>query len=354
MKIWAVCKDPGGTAGMLPVVNELRGRGHEVQLIVNGWAAANVSESAWVVKSDAVSTLIATEGTPDLLLTSTCTTGGTGMWLINWLKGSCPTVALQDIWGGALVTDYWRDSRLHPDHVLVNDRVGEEILLRAWPEIEPEQIHVVGWPAMDRYAGFDVVGTRATVREALGLDSFDPVALFLGGGVTTGGTFSSVVRALNRVPGHFQLIARPHPRMYMDYAVEGAEWDAACSLFHSGRLIVDGPSSIDEAVAASDFVIGDSSTALIASSIMHIPGISVMYPELGARMYREAYRGLIPRFPLTELGCVIEVRDFPSLCRAIELAYSTGHLGLEAAQEMAWSGVGGAAKLAADAIEGIA
>ena len=43
MLIWAYCKDPGGTAGMLPVVRELRSRGAVVRLFAEG-AALQICE----------------------------------------------------------------------------------------------------------------------------------------------------------------------------------------------------------------------------------------------------------------------------------------------------------------------
>jgi hypothetical protein len=355
VRIWAVCKDPGGTAGILPVVAELRSRGHEVQLIVNGWAAENVEEGSWKIESDAVATLVTgKEPMPDLLLTSTCSNGGTGMWLINWLKGACPTVALQDIWGGNLVKEYWRNPRVHPDHVLVNDSVGEDILLRAWPEIEYDQIHVVGWPALDRYQGFDVSSERARVRAEHGLDDGSPVVLFLGSGTNTSETFRCVVRALNRVRGHFQLIARPHPRMRTDFRSEVTDWDAVCSGYDSELLLHTSPESIDDAIVASDLVIGSASTALIQASVMRIPGISVMHPGFELKAYREACRGLVRRFPLVDLACVHEARDFPRLCGLLEEFQEGADLGLKGAQDAAWSGVGGAARVAVDTIEAIA
>jgi len=37
--VWVVCKDPGGTAGALPVVEELRRRRLRVLTITDGWAS---------------------------------------------------------------------------------------------------------------------------------------------------------------------------------------------------------------------------------------------------------------------------------------------------------------------------
>lgn len=352
MKIWAVCKDSGGTNGILPVVAELRRRGHTVDVIVNGWAEQSGIDG-FHLDPDEIDEALRIRTPPQLLLTSTCSSGGTGMFLLERMRGLCPTIALQDIWAGALCGVEWSDLRYRPDHILSNDIIGSGIMMRAWPDFPLENIHEVGFPAMDRYANFDVAGTRQRVREEHDLDSLYPVILFLGGGNTTGGTLAAVVHCLNMLRMPVTLIVRPHPHMLTDFVGEFPVWDAALAAFRHGTLVVEGPKEIDDAIAASELVIADASTAQIKASIMRIPTISVLYDELGMREYLRSYGGLVPEFPLVTLGCAAKAAHTAQLMSLLAGFLKHDGLHLRTAQERVFANVGHAAECAADAIEQI-
>lgn len=307
---------------------------------------------ALVVEADEIDTVMSLPS-PDALLTSTCSKGGTGMQLIERLRETCPTIAQQDIWGGALCADYWQDERYRPRHILTNDAVGTEIMQRAWPSFARKRIHEVGFPAMDYLAQFDVAGTRQRVREEYGLSYERQVVLFLGGGNTTSGTLAAVVYMLNTLGRPVTLIVRPHPRMRTAFLGEVPAWDATLSAFRMGTLVTEGPVPIDEAIAASDLVIADASTAQITASIMRKPSISVLYPDLGMSEYRHQYRDLVPEFPLVQLGCVAKAEDDRSLCTLLGRFLLTRDLGLREAQDRVFANIGQAAELAADAVERI-
>lgn len=352
MNIWAVCKDQDGTNGMLPVVAELRARGHHVDVITNGWAATNI-DGYHLAPDEIDEELFRERPLPHLLLTSTCSQGGTGMHLIEHMRRRCLTIALQHIWGGALCGVEWNDPRYRPSHILSNDRIGLEIMRRAWPDFPPENIHEVGFPAMDRYAGLDVSAMRRRVREEYGLSDERQVVLFLGGGNTTSGTLTAVVYALNLLCKPVTLIVRPHPRMRTDFLGEVPAWDAALSAFRMGTLVTEGPVPIDEAIAASDLVIADASTAQITASFMGKPSISVLYESLGMGEYRRQCRGLVPEFPLVTLGCVAKAENDRSLCTLLGRFLLTRDLGLREMQESVFACVGSSALHAAEAIERI-
>lgn len=352
MKIWAVCKDPGGRNGILPVVDELRRRGHTVVVIVNGWAATMYIEGSLVAEESRIDGLMMLP-CPDALLTSTCSSGGTGMLLLKHMRGQCPTIALQDIWGGALCGVEWSDPRYRPDHILSNDRLGSEIMRRAWPDFPPENIHEVGFPAMDRYAGLDVAAMRRRVREEHGLGHEWSSILFLGGGHTTSGTLTAVVYALNLLATPVTLIVRPHPQMRTDFLGEVPAWDASLSAFRAGTLVTEGPVPIDEAIAASDLVIADASTAQMTASIMGKPSISVLYESLGMLEYRRECRDLVPEFPLVKLGCVAKAENDRQLEALLRQFFRTRDLGLREAQESVFACIGDSAQYAAEAIERI-
>ncbi len=102
--ILAVCKDPGGTNGVLPVVKVLRKDfGLDVRLIANGKAAellANTNEDYEVLRS--AEEITRRYPKPKLMFTSVCSRGGVGRDLVPSLRDVCPTVALHDFWGTRL------------------------------------------------------------------------------------------------------------------------------------------------------------------------------------------------------------------------------------------------------------
>ena len=360
MNILAVCKDPGGTNGILPVVAELRRRGHHVRIVANGWAShPDRVTFDFAVEAYAVDALFQVLGHEPIhaVLTSTCTKGGVGMILMDRMRDrrkKRARIALQDIWGGALCADYWSDRRFRPSHILSNDVAGTEIMQRAWPDFPRENIYEVGFPAMDHYATFDVASTRLRVREEREWSDDKPVVLFAGGGPSTGATLAAVVRCLNAVGTPVTLVVRPHPRMRTDYADEVAAWDEALAAFRTGTLITDGPRDVDDAVAASDLVIADASTVQITASVMLVPSISVLYEDLGMRAYRQGQSRAVTEFPLVELGCAAKATNDERLQTLLTICFENGcDLGLHENQVRAFGNVGRAADRAADAVERI-
>ena len=357
--IWAVVKDPGGTNGVLPVVDELTNRGHDVRIIRNGWAATQDTLFGFNVEpTDIDSGVLEQDGLPrpDLLLTSTCSKGGTGMELIARLRGQCPTVALQDIWGGALAAEYWQDPRYRPDYVLANDIVGRDIMCRVWPDFSHLHIMVVGFPAMDHLASFDLASARAEAHVECNLTSRVPVVLYLGGGTGTGETLAMLVKALDALQHHkahvVQLIARPHPRMYTDYPAEAVRWNDACAKFR-GILVKDPPVdwTVEQAIAASDLVVSMASTAQLTAALMGVPSISVLTPAIGERVYREAYRGIVEEFPLVTMELARKAKSVHGLGDLLGAFFKGAPLVDLSPDRHLRQMVGKSAEFAADAVE---
>lgn len=89
MTIWAICKDPGGTAGVIPVSRALRSLGREVLIIANGKAIELLKKDGEsFVYGESAEQMLREYGSPELLLTSMCSKGGVGRASLDRL-GQC-------------------------------------------------------------------------------------------------------------------------------------------------------------------------------------------------------------------------------------------------------------------------
>jgi len=335
VEIWAVCKDPGGTNGILPVVRILRSFGYEVLLIANGKAVELLKDGkeAYVVY-DSAEKLLREYRSPDILVTSMCSYGGVGRDLVPLLRGKCSTVALQDFWGASLVDhgeSAWGDVKYRPDYLVVNDEIGKKIVLETWPDYKNNQVLVLGYPALDKYASVNVREVSQKVRFVLGLEAKKPLVLFGGQGTLTKETLSSLVSALNIIGGDFYFIPRPHPRTKDNYPEEMTLWQKALAELKAGTAIFDffGQTDMPSLLAASDLVISTYSTILVESAMLRKPNISILYESVMQDLRRNS--GL-KEFPLVQLGCSAMAETFESLQELLKKGLS-GNLELEAAQK---------------------
>lgn len=264
--VWAVCKDPGGTNGLLPVVKQLRNIGHDVKVIPNGKAVELLgggNEECFTFEQ-----ALALMPEPDVLVTSMCSDGGLGRNLVPLLfRAGIPAVALQDFWGARLWTS-WADPRYRPNYICVNDEIGADIVIKAWPEILRSRIKITGYPAMDKYANLDVEGTAARARLALGLTEKKPVILYAGSVEREGEVISEVVKVLNEIGADIYFVPRQHPRMKNNAPEEVPHWEKAMDDFKGGTLIADS-SACDtiSIIAASDLVIAMYSAVNIEAEL---------------------------------------------------------------------------------------
>ncbi|MEK7208928.1 MAG: CDP-glycerol glycerophosphotransferase family protein [Patescibacteria group bacterium] len=322
MRIWAVCKDPGGTAGMLPVVDELGRRGHSVILIAdnNSKAAEILAKKKRPFRYYYANDGICGEGDPDVFITSMCSRGGgIGRELVPVMKGKkIPTVVIQDFWGGG-GNDGWQQSQSHPDYITTNDEVGREVLTGAWPEFDPNRIIITGFPAFDKYAKMDFDAVRKQAQTKLGLNGNLPVISFAGGGDLTDLVHRLLCGTLERIcwldEGDYYFIPRPHPRTLSDFPAEAELWQKTLAGLHRGpRVIYDffGQCDMTEIVAASDVVCSISSTVLLDAAVMRRGAISIMPPAVKNR-FRDQMGGVIDQYPLVPLGCCLEVSSVGDL-----------------------------------------
>lgn len=315
-----VCKDPGGTNGVLPVYDTWVHGNKRAVLIANGKAVEllQLQQRAfrWYPSPEAV---VADTREPAVLVTSMCSQGGIGRDLVPILRGKCPMVALQDFWGAALRAS-WEDAAFRPDYLVVNDKVGLDIARRAWPDVPSNRIAVLRYPALDRFAGVDADAVGARVRGELGITADESVVLFAGQLAHSGDVLAMVVDALNAFGQSVCLIPRAHPRLTNDAPEEVPRWKGAIARFRRGRCLVDTARwTTQEIIAAATVVVSMYSTVLVEAAAIRRPGIAVFTPPVMER-FRESSSGIMPEFPLVELGCCVKVVNQETLEAALRAA----------------------------------
>ena len=238
MVIWAIGKDPGGRLAIFPVVKKLRAKGHEALFFVDqDFLGLIAPEEEGIIAAKSPEQLFMQYPLPDALVTSMCTGDSIGRALVPKLKKkNIPTVAVQDFWGGRLWTD-WRDRKFWPDFICVNDILGAKLVSTAWGKYDPSKIKITGYPALDKYAGFDRERNAARVRSAMQLDKPWPIVLFSGQIEKSGAALQELVIALNDIGRPVYLVTRMHPRMRREAPQEIARWDAAVAKRHTRALI---------------------------------------------------------------------------------------------------------------------
>ncbi|MBI4143011.1 CDP-glycerol glycerophosphotransferase family protein [Candidatus Uhrbacteria bacterium] len=317
-----VCKDPGGMNGIVPVYDAWVKGGGDAVLIANGKAAELLQQQPWPRPFRWYPTAVsAFAGIPNpaALVTSMCSNGGIGRDLVPLLRGRCPTVALQDFWGGAL-TNSWRDPECRPDSIVVNDAVGADIVARAWPDMNRTRIVVLGYPALDRYADLDVAALGTQVRTQLGIGADEIVVLYAGQLERTGEMLEEVVAALEAIGKSVCLLPRMHPRMVNDAPEEVARCAAALRQFRVGRIIDSTACTTDACVAAVTVVVSMYSTVLVEAAAVRKPAIAVLYPAV-ADDFQKSTGGTMDDFPLVLLDACQKSTDRWSLKKALEWAF---------------------------------
>ena len=103
------------------------------------------------------------------------------------------------------------------EHYLVWSALMREELLRFYPSVAPEQVHVVGTPQFEPYTDRSLEWTRQDFCARLGLDPDRPIICYSGGDAGTCPDDAAHVRLIlemirgGRIPGRPQLLLRPSP-----------------------------------------------------------------------------------------------------------------------------------------------
>ena len=302
-KAWLVCKDPGGTAGILPVARCLRAMGVSVLVVATGKAKDLVTdEDGPLVRCDSLvdGLLSQVDRLPDVIVTSMCSQGGLGRDLTLQYKGQIPIVALQDFWGARLLTD-WLVAR--PDIICVNDQVGVGLVRKAWPDFPSNGIRVTGFPALDKYSSpalrNGLSDQAQQLREQVGVLDDQPLVLVTGQLQSVGELFEAVVDSLNATSVPTSLMASTHPRMVEE---EAKRCRQALEGFRGQQVSLPPGTPFEVAIAAADLVVAMYSTTLVEAVCLGVPAISVLFPASGQRHLEDDTGGLLTEFPLTPLG----------------------------------------------------
>ncbi len=351
--ILAFSKDAGGTEGVLPVVKELRRRGHIVTYGASGIALGMLADRGeYVIPVDSGESLLRLAPSATLLVTSMCSRGGAGREAIPLCRAQgLRTVALSDTWGWK---NEFSDAQFWPDVVVVNDDVGAEIVRTqiAFSEARTKVV-VCGFPAIDRFAHVDsaTLGTEARLRMGIGANAY--VCLFQGQGRGAGVIHDEVVDALlalDCVSPELYYIPRPHLRMASDYPAEMRGWQLALErVRHSAWRVVEDTKNLstESLIAMSSSVLSVFSTVLMEAAILRRDCVSIMMPTTGLTYYRES-TGYDGEYPLVALGCVRKVASPLELRMALIESVHTGIVGQTEAQEQQFDVSGNnAAKVAA-------
>lgn len=327
--IWAVCKDPGGTQNLLPLIPCLRQRGHQVRTFLHeGGKGASVLETAKEPFESASSAEVLIErfGYPDLLVTSMCSGGGIGRDLIALLKRATkPTSALQDFWGARIGTDF-ADQKYHPDLICVNDEVGAQIIRSVWGN--DQSIVATGYPRLDTLANFDKKAAAKRGREFLGIKDELLIVFYPGQIWNAGRTLHQIANTLATLGGEYHLVVSKHGRMTEETVPDEVRiWETAKGLYPI-QILTDF-SRVNDVIASSAVVVGQYATSQVDAAMMGVPVISVLYPEYGAAEFQKETGGVMEEFPLVSLGCSAKAEGSAKLYHLLETVLIGHSLGLE-------------------------
>ncbi len=354
LNVLVACAHTGGVNAVLPVARLLRAAGHAVEFASCGEASSNAlrqqgEEFRRCTSPDRI--LEGVSAAPSIYLTSMCEKAlSEAVGHVRTALPDCAIIAVQGLWENGL-DESWPSPECRPDYIVVNDEVGKELIAKAWVGFPQDRIKVIGFPNLDIYAGFDWKRVSQETHTRLGMTESRPIVFFVGQIKHTIQDLLEVIRALNTIGQRVYFVARPHPRMEQQIPGSTAQWEKALQDFSAG-VLVDTSSETTEAVtAASDVVISAYSTVLVEAALLRKETISVLFPERGAKNFREL-TGL-EEFSLVALGCAAKAVNASEVSSLLRKALSST-LGLREAQERHLRTDGKNAQRIADFIQGLA
>jgi hypothetical protein len=319
---------------MIPVVKALRSSGANVVLFANGRAVEILGNAGEIFLSVTSVEAMLQIGSPDVLVTSMCSQGGVGRDIVPRLPEYTKVVALQDYWGGYLWDNSaWQDRQFRPTFIIVNDSIGAELVVRAWPDFNPNNILKTGFPALDRYVTYDVAADAKLVRAALNVGENSRIVMYGGQWQKSAEMLGEIVRALNEISDNsVYLIPRAHPSMAQNAPEEVPQWEKAIGSLLGGTLLDGSSFTTQQLLAASDVVLSMFSTILVESATIRKQTISVLYPDVGLFMFRQSTGNSMDVPPVVSLGCSALAGSYEELLSYMRVAL-TDDLGLSPAQE---------------------
>ncbi|MBI4160648.1 MAG: CDP-glycerol glycerophosphotransferase family protein [Candidatus Yanofskybacteria bacterium] len=333
--IWCVCKDPGGTNGVLPVAKKLTEMGHTSIIIPNGKALELLPNMG--IEFFTLDKALEVAPLPDVVVTSMCSEGGVGRNLVPLMRlARIPVVALQDYWGTRLV-DSWQNAAYRPDYICVNDEICAELVMKAWTDFRTTGIKITGFPMLDKYAAKngDKTEARKKVAEKLGLDKDWPIiALPVGIFHGASGTLREVGQALRQTGRLTYFVPRYHPRMAENAPEEVNLWIKALGSCNRNGLVIDSSAcKTPEILEAADLVISEYSTSLLEASVLGKPTISIFYMPAAQELFHKEFGDLMDEPPFVTLGLTYSARNTDDLAELISLALDKGPRNLKAQED---------------------
>ena len=325
--ILAICKDPGDANGVIPVARRLW-RKRKVVLIASGKAETILRNRKIKYKKYAFADRVLKDyPRPLALVTGMSSKGGVGRDLIPLMRKkfgtSCPPiVALQDFWGSYLATD-WKNERYRPDYIVVNDKIGAEVVTRVWKDFDKNRVKIFGYPNLDRFYGLNMKRIRQTARKKLNLTQKWPVVFFGGQLKYSVHALEELIAVLNRIGRPVYLIVRQHLRMKDDDAEELKDWKKALKKFKNGKLILT-PQFIDSGllIAVADVAVSMFSAVLVEAAALQKACVAISYKNYGLKRLKEITKGALLNFPLVAFKACAQASNRKQLESLVKEALS--------------------------------
>jgi hypothetical protein len=184
---------------------------------------------------------------------------------------------------------------VHADYFLVWSSFMQNELLRYYPEVQPERVHVVGTPQFEHYFNASLTLPRETFLKSLGIDLVRPVVCFSGDDLTTSphdpeylADLAEGLRAIpeaqrpqilfRRCPGdlsnRYQWVIEKYPEI----AVSDPIWSAAENGDWSQRIpTMEDIELLANVVNHSDVVVNVGSTMAMDFAVFDKPAIFIAY-----------------------------------------------------------------------------
>ena len=246
------------------------------------------------------------------------------------LRGVCSIVAVQGYWGCQLV-DSWRDSKFRPDYITVNDQFGADLVLKAWPEFDPNHICKTGFTASDWFASVDFVKekvSRQEIRTKLNTN-LEATLIFFPCGIIVGASqmlaevlmaLEGLIKTVGQFPNKLMFIPRVHPKLKMIAPEEFKPWNNLLIEFDKafpGIVVLDESvirADVNTLLMASDVVVSDYSTCLLQAGLVgsRVGGkvnISVMYPRVASEEFKSEFGGILDEPPFVTMDCTAKAEN---------------------------------------------
>ena len=293
MTIWLVASDIGSFNTIYPVGCCLDNMGYEINWQLSGKSIElfEKNDKKWVENK--------LSEKPKVIITGMSNNIYEYEIAIQW-KDRCPIIAIPDIWSSPFFASGWKEGKLFPDIMCVNDKMGLAAV-RSWGF--NGWVIKTGWPMLDRYSfKIDRSQCKEKIRKKLSLTDETKIVFFIGQGEQE--NTEALFELLNVLAeGQFDFPVVVAPRQHLNTTSE--EWER-WNLVISGRedvVLKTDELSSEEVLLGADVVISDFSTMLTEAVVNGIPAISILYPGKPVVEKYSSWEWSNNTFPLATLGC---------------------------------------------------